>query len=481
MFSFCVISGMVLQIVLAFYILVASVSFSPSFTRIQRLFLFTNGIIFVLQIFGFHCGQELILMNGLIYIDQLSLLLSGMITIFTMLTMLIYSVTENNDENHIRFIKFVSLFQITIAVILVAQHLSVILMALVGATLCLYPLIMNQTPDPSTNEAAVKYMLQSGLAMAVSFVGLSFLYGTTGSLFMNEMRIEILHHTTPQLIVLGGLLFLIGLMFKTGKAPLHFWMVDVFYTSSYGVILLSGLIMKLAVISIFLSFTRTLMWDGPQMISVFIKIIAYISLIWGSIAAYRQVNLMRFLAYSSIAQMALVYLGALEPNDAGMYSALMYFFVYAISFFGIFLVLANIKDKYPEIEVLHDLAGLHSIVPGQALALSIFLLSLAGLPPLGGFFTKLYVLQGLLRSSDYISVTFVLIASVLGVFFYLNFIKIIYFDSFYRNVSKAEISLKTRTLFNLLILVFIGFLALYPFVGGYLQDQVHAALSPYKA
>lgn len=480
MFHFSIITTHLLPIFFALYALLVGKADARVQLRLSRLYLLTNITIFSLLVFAYQFGQEMILMQGLFYVDQLSILLHGFIVFLMIVGLLMGQGSWTHPSEQMKYMKYMVLFQNVLCLVLISQQFVITFIGLVAATICLYPLILDNTIPSIGNEIALKYMLQSALGMAFALLGLSLLYGSLGTLFMNEMRVEILGQPAFALTTLGALLFLLGIMMKAGKAPLHFWMVDLFYGAPFIVVLLSALVMKVVLMTLYLSFMRILAWSGPQEIVYFIKAIAYTSILWGSVSAFEQKNVMRFIAYSSIAQMGFVFLSGLEPNGNGLYTCLAFFFIYALAFLGILLSLSLLKISMPYIENIHDLAGLHKKSPVITLVFTIFLLSLAGLPPVAGFFTKYYLLQSLVNIEDYLSVAVVLLGSFLGVMFYLNIIKIIYFEE-PRNSGN-----KTNLMYNIssplhVILISIGFLIMfYPFVGGYFQDILLNALNPYR-
>lgn len=480
MFHFCIVTALLLPLIFALGVVIVDRRDARQQPRLLRFYLLVNAVALSLLILAYPFGQELILMQGLFYVDQLSILLQAMVLFLMMVGLGMGQSVWLQAEEQAQYVKYMILFQNMVTVVLICQQFVVILIGLVAATICLYPLIMDHETPAIGNEIALKYLLQSALGIALALLGLTFLYGSLGTLFMNEMRVELLGQPTLSLTTLGALMFLMGIMLKSGKAPLHFWMVDLFYGAPLVVVLMSALVMKVVLVALYLSFMRILVWSGPIAIPYFIKVLAYTSIVWGSVAALGQKNLMRFFAYSSISQMGFVYLAALEPNGNGLYACLIFFFVYAMAFLGIVLVLSILKTKAPYIENITDLAGMHKKAPVLTLILTICILSLCGLPPLAGFFTKYLLLQSLVNINDYMSVAVVLIGSFLGVMFYLNVIKILYLEEPRGGENQAvSMTLSSSTLH--IILLILGFvLIFYAFIGGLVQDVLLSALNPYR-
>jgi NADH-quinone oxidoreductase subunit N len=283
-------------------------------------------------------------------------------------------------------------------------------------------------------------------AMASGFMlyGLSMLYGATGSLDVGEVSAALttglLDH---RVLALGAVFVVAGLAFKLGAAPFHMWVPDVYDGAPTVVTLMIAGAPKLAAFAIIMRLLvegmLPLAFDWQQMLAV----MAIASLLVGNLAAIAQTNIKRMLAFSTIAQMGFVLLGlvagvsftdnvASTANTANAYSATMFYIVtYVLTTLATFGVLLLLSSSKLEANKLSDLAGLNQRNPVMAGVLAAAMFSLAGVPPLVGFYAKLSVLQALMASSQAIYIylaVFAVVMSLVGAFYYLRVVKLMYFD-----------------------------------------------------
>ena len=308
-------------------------------------------------------------------------------------------------------------------------------------TLCSYALVALRRDNATATEAAMKYFVLGALASGFLLYGLSMLYGATGSLDLNEVFNAIASRQVKHQVLVFGLVFIVaGLAFKLGAVPFHMWLPDVYQGAPTAVTLLIGGAPQLAAFAICLRLLveglLPLAFDWQQMLAV----MAIGSLLVGNLAAIAQSNLKRMLAFSTISQMGFLLLGLLsgvvngnQLNTESAYSAAMF---YAITYvlttlaaFGIIMLLARAGHESEEIS---DLAGLNQRSPLYAGVMAVAMFSLAGLPPLVGFYAKLSVLQALISSqqTSYLMLAiFAVLMSLVGAFYYLRIVKVMYFDA----------------------------------------------------
>ncbi|WP_234196625.1 MULTISPECIES: NADH-quinone oxidoreductase subunit NuoN [Pseudacidovorax] len=308
-------------------------------------------------------------------------------------------------------------------------------------TLSSYALVALRRDHATASEAAMKYFVLGAMASGFLLYGMSMMYGATGSLDVNEVFKSIASSKVNHQVLVFGLVFIVaGLAFKLGAAPFHMWLPDVYHGAPTAVTLLIGAAPELAafaiVIRLLVEGMLPLAFDWQQMLAV----LAVASLLVGNLAAVAQTNLKRMLAYSTIAQMGFVLLGLVAGvidgntlNAQYAYSASMFYIITyvltTLASFGIILLLA--REGF-ESEEISDLAGLNQRSPLYAGVMAIAMFSLAGIPPLVGFYAKLAVLQALLASGQgvYIGLAvFAVIMSLIGAFYYLRVVKVMYFDA----------------------------------------------------
>jgi NADH-quinone oxidoreductase subunit N len=335
-----------------------------------------------------------------------------------------------------------SLFSLLgIFVMVSGSNFLVIYLGLELLTLSSYALVALRRDNEKATEAAMKYFVLGAMASGFLLYGLSMMYGATGSLNIDEVFKAIGSGRIKHEVLVFGLVFIVaGLAFKLGAVPFHMWIPDVYQGAPTAVTLMIGAAPELAafgiVIRLLVEGLIPLAIDWQQMLGL----LAVASLLVGNLAAIAQTNLKRMLAYSTIAQMGFVLLGlsagvvnGSTANGHMAYSASMFYIVTyvltTLATFGIILLLA--REGF-ESEEISDLAGLNQRSPLFAGVMAICMFSLAGIPPLVGFYAKLAVLQALVGSGQalYLGMAiFAVMASLIGAFYYLRVVKVMYFDS----------------------------------------------------
>ncbi len=326
-------------------------------------------------------------------------------------------------------------------VMISGNNFLVLYLGLELLTLSSYALVALRRDNAVATEAAMKYFVLGALASGFLLYGLSMLYGATGTLDISEVFAIIASgQIKHQVLVLGVVFVVCGLAFKMGVVPFHTWVPDVYQGAPTAITLMIGGAPKLAafalVMRLLVDGLMPLAMDWQQMLAV----LAVASLLVGNLAAIAQTNLKRMLAFSTIAQMGFVLIGLLSgvvdgdsaPAANAYSSAMFYIITYVLTTlatFGIILLLA--REGF-ESEEITDLAGLNQRSPLYAGVMAICLFSLAGVPPMVGFYAKLSVLQALIASGQVGSIAlavFAVIMSLIGAFYYLRVIKVMYFDS----------------------------------------------------
>jgi NADH-quinone oxidoreductase subunit N len=268
--------------------------------------------------------------------------------------------------------------------------------------------------------------------------GISMIYGATGSLVLSNIAQVIAAGTANKTVLALGLVFLVsGLAFKLSAAPFHMWAPDVYHGAPTSVTLLIGGAPKLAafavIIRILVEGLGALAAEWQQMMMV----MAVVSLIVGNITAIAQTNIKRMLAYSTISQMGFLLLGLLsgvfDGSDAGSAanaysSAMFYVITYVLTTVGCFAVILFLARSGFEAEHLDDFKGLNQRSPWFAAVMMVLLLSLAGVPPMVGFYAKLAVLQAALAAGHLGLVVFAVLASLVSAYYYLRVVRLMYFD-----------------------------------------------------
>ena len=321
------------------------------------------------------------------------------------------------------------------------NNFLVIYMGLELLTLSSYALVALRRDNTLATEAAMKYFVLGAMASGFLLYGLSMMYGATGTLDVNQVAQAIATGAIKHQVLVFGLVFVVaGLAFKLGVVPFHMWIPDVYHGAPTAVTLLVGGAPKLAAFAIFIRLLvegmLPLAVDWQQMLAV----LAVGSLLVGNLAAIAQTNIKRMLAFSTISQMGFVLLGMMSGvingnsiSSADAYGSSMFYVVtYVLTTLATFGVVMLLSRKGFESEEIADFAGLNQRSPLYAGVMAICMFSLAGIPPMVGFYAKMSVLQALIASgqtSDIVLAVFAVMMSLVGAFYYLRVVKLMYFDA----------------------------------------------------
>ena len=308
-----------------------------------------------------------------------------------------------------------------------SNDLIVFYMGLELQSLALYVLATFNRDQLKSSEAGLKYFVLSALSSGLLLYGCSLIYGFTGSTNFNVIASEL---NSDQYILTFGIVFiLVGLAFKISAVPFHMWAPDVYEGSPTSVTLFFTMVPKIAALTVFIRFLYVPflnLIDQWQIILIFLSIA---SMLFGAIAAIGQTNLKRLVAYSSISHIGYALAGLATGSNDGIQSSVIYLTIYILMNLGLFSCLLMMKRNNEYYENIDDLSGLSKNHPLLSLSFLVILFSLAGIPPLAGFFAKFYIFKSVIEQSMYFLAIIGLLSTVVAAFYYLRIIKIIYFDS----------------------------------------------------
>ena len=309
------------------------------------------------------------------------------------------------------------------------QHFLTLYMGLELLSLCLYTLVALDRDNPHATEAAMKYFVLGALASGMLLYGMSMLYGVTGSLNISEVASALLNGVPDHSVLILGLVFIVaGLAFKLGAVPFQMWVPDVYQGAPTAITLLIGSVPKLAAFA----FVMRMLVQGLYVLTVdwqgMLVIMAVLSIAIGNITAIAQSNLKRMLAYSTISHVGFLLFGFMSGSINGYMSAMFYVSAYVLMTLGGFGMILLLSRKGFEAENLDDLKGLNQRSPWYAFLMLILMFSMAGVPPTLGFYAKFTVLQAALQAGFIWLVVFAVLMAVIGAFYYLRVVKLMYFD-----------------------------------------------------
>ena len=389
--------------------------------------------------------------------------LSSFMKILTILSAIFVMLTSS------KYLKLLKIFQIEYPILILSSILGMMVMissndlivfymGLELQSLALYVLASFNRDNLLSSESGVKYFVLSALSSGLLLYGCSLIYGFSGSTNFNEISFNIADNQYG--ITFGIVFILVGLAFKISAVPFHMWAPDVYQGSPTTVTLFFAIVPKIAALCVFIRFLYVPFLeiiDQWQMIIIFLSIA---SMILGAVAAIGQRNIKRLIAYSSISHIGYALAGVSTGTNEGIQSSITYITIYVImnlAFFSCILMMKK-NDKY--YETIDDLSGLSKNHPILSLSMLIILFSLAGIPPLAGFFAKFYIFTAVIERSMYFLAIIGLLSTVVAAFYYLRIIKIIYFDpSKEKYDSDHSIGLKLSLILSTL---FILFYFIYP-------------------
>jgi len=310
-----------------------------------------------------------------------------------------------------------------------ANNLLVGYLGLELLALCLYAMVAFDRDSTTGAEAAMKYFVLGALGSGMLLYGMSMIYGATGSIDLATVAWTAAEQGTQNQILVFGLVFLvIGIGFKFGAVPFHMWVPDVYQGAPTSVALFLGSAPKIAAFALAIR----LLVDGldglhPDWQGMLI-ILALLSMALGNLIAIAQTNLKRMLAYSTISHVGFIFLGLLAGNEQGYAAAMFYAIVYAVMAAGAFGLLLIISRVGFDAEELDDLKGLNQRDSWYAAMMALIIFSMVGVPPTVGFIAKLLVLESVIRVGLWWLAVIGVFFSVIGAFYYLRVIKLMYFD-----------------------------------------------------
>tara|TARA_B100001113_G_scaffold6848_1_gene5640 strand:- start:463 stop:1881 length:1419 start_codon:yes stop_codon:yes gene_type:complete len=402
--------------------------------------------------------DQLILFNGSVIIDYLS----SFMKIVTLLAAFLVLIISSN------YLRTLKIFKIEYPILILSSVLGMMIMissndlivfymGLELQSLALYVLATFNRDQIKSSEAGLKYFVLSALSSGLLLYGCSLIYGFTGSTNFNLIANQL--NSNEYALTFGIVFILVGLAFKISAVPFHMWAPDVYEGSPTSVTLFFTMVPKIAALTVFIRFLYVPflnLIDQWQMILIFLSIA---SMLFGAIAAIGQTNLKRLVAYSSIGHVGYALAGLATGTNDGIQSSVIYITIYILMNLGLFSCLLMMKRNNEYYEEIDDLSGLSKNHPLLSISLLVILFSLAGIPPLAGFFAKFYIFKSVLEQSMYFLAIVGLLSTVVAAFYYLRIIKIMYFDKEKEKYDTdhslwLKLSLTTSTLLILIYFIF---------------------------
>jgi NADH-quinone oxidoreductase subunit N len=400
--------------------------------------------------------------GGSFVLDQLAIVLKIAVCAITILVF-VYSRDYLVDHSIYKGEYYVlGLFATLGMMIMISAHsFLLVYLGLELLSLSLYAMIAFNRNSLRASEAAMKYFVLGAMASGLLLYGISIFYGITGTLDINELAVAVNAQTWNHPVALSFALtfIVVGLCFKLGAVPFHMWLPDIYQGAPTSVTLFIGTAPKIAGFAMAIRLLVDGLGDLQVEWSQMLMALAVASMALGNVVAIAQTNFKRMLAYSTVSHVGFILLGILSATANGYASAMFYTITYAITAaaaFGVFLVL---NRKGFEAEDISDLSGLNDSNPWYAALLAIAMFSMAGVPPTVGFYAKLTVLQAVVQVDMVWLAIVAVLFSVIGLFYYLRIIKVMYFDKPVAEQSttiKEALDVKILLSANSLSLIVLG-------------------------
>ena len=425
----------------ALLILIAEIFWKPE--KRKSISTFSVVLFSLITIVGFLPSPEGSLFGGMYQVTGLRLIMKNILNIGTLLV-LIQSVawlrkTENSEKvGEYVFLILSSL--IGMDFMISAGHFLMFYLGLELATIPVAALAAYDRYSNKSAEAGIKFILISALSSGFLLYGLSLLYGSTGTLYFNEVTARL---GNSSLQVLGFIFFFAGMAFKISIVPFHLWTADVYEGSPVNITSYLSVISKGAAIFIFIIILFTVL---PVIIVTWQKTILVTSVLTmtiGNLFAIRQHNFKRFLAFSSISQAGYIFLGLIGGNQAGMASVVYYILVYIFSNLAAFGVVAAVQNSTGK-ENIEDYNGLYKTNPGLSLVMTLAMFSLAGIPPVAGFFGKFFLFTAAAEKGYYLLVLIAVLNTIISLYYYLLVVKAMFINKSETPVEKFKSDGYTR-------------------------------------
>lgn len=386
---------------------------------------------YILQLIVFVPTQISMAFNGMFVLDGLAEGMKLFVYVFSIVVVL-YIRQYINDKKFMKG-EFYAIFLFAILgmqVMISANNLLILYIGLELFSLALIGLVALNRDSIRSTEAAMKYFILSALASGILLYGISFIFGATNELQLDAVfrSIYAANGQNSGMLVFGLVFIVAGLVFKLGLVPFHMWVPDVYEGASLPATTLIGTVSEIAGVVFIIRF----LVGGLVLLSkewaVMLSVVAFLSVFLGNIVAISQTNIKRLLGYSAIAHMGFIAFGLMTVSVNGISAVLFYVVSYVITALAGFGVLLALSEGGFECEKIEDLSGLSKSHPIYAGIMLLVMFSLAGIPPLVGFYAKFTILSALIEAGYIKSAVFAVIMALIGAFYYLRVVKVMYFD-----------------------------------------------------
>jgi proton-translocating NADH-quinone oxidoreductase, chain N len=439
--TFLIMRHELLLIAAALLILIAEIFWNPD--KKSSISLFSIVLLGIITIIGFLPSPAGSLFGGMYISSGTRLIMKNILNIGVLLVFIQSFTWLKKEENSEKISEYFLLLISTLVgmnFMISAGHFLIFYIGIELATIPIAALSAFDRYKNKSAEAGIKLILSSALSSGVLLYGLSMIYGTTGTLYFSEVATHFGNHS---LQILGFIFFFSGMAFKISIVPFHLWTADVYEGSPVNITSYLSVISKGAAVFILMIILFTVF---PVIMATWQKTIFVTSILTmtiGNLFAIRQQNLKRFLAFSSISQAGYILLGLIGGNQLGMASVIYYILVYIFSnlgAFGVVIAISNATGK----ENIDDYNGLYQTNPNLSLIMTLALFSLAGIPPVAGFFGKFFLFTAAAQKGFYFLVLIAVLNTIISLFYYLLVVKAMFINKSEKPISMFKSDFSTR-------------------------------------
>jgi NADH-quinone oxidoreductase subunit N len=402
---------------------------------------------------------KLVAFGGSFVVDDFARFLK-ILALFGSVAAILMSIDYDRQEHQQCFEYSVLIVLSTLGMLMLisAADLIALYLGLELMSLPLYVVAASHQTSLRSTEAGLKYFVLGALSSGMLLYGASLVYGFTGTISFAGITHSAADAGTGTGLIFGLVFLFAGFCFKVSAVPFHMWTPDVYEGAPTPVTAFFAAAPKVAGIA---TFVRVAVTAFPGIATQWQEIVAFISIasmLLGSFAAIGQRNIKRLMAYSSIGHMGFALIGLAAGTSEGVQGVLVYMAIYVTMTLGTFAVILAMRRSGGMVESIDQLAGLARTHPAMAFFLAMLLFSMAGIPPLAGFFAKFYVFLAAIKAGLYVLAVIGVLASVVGAYYYLAIIKTMYFDEpaegFYRMPDELKVVLGVCALFNILFFLY---------------------------
>jgi len=375
-------------------------------------------------------GEKLITFDGMFVSDPFSTFAKALILLAsTFSVILAQDWMEKQGCQRFEYVVIILFATLGMMMMVSANSLISLYLGLELQSLSLYILAAYQRDEVRSTESGLKYFVLGALASGMLLYGSSLVYGFSGTLSFDMLAEMFASGEEPSVGLVVGLVFIMaGLAFKVSAVPFHMWTPDVYEGAPTPITAFFSVAPKVAALALFIRVMNGpfggLASDWQQIVIV----ISIASMVLGAFGAIAQTNIKRMMAYSSIGHVGYALIGLAVANEGGVRSVLVYIAIYVFMNIGTFACIISMRRDERSVENIYDLAGLSKSHPAMAAALSIFMFSMAGIPPLAGFIGKFYIFMSAVEAGLFTLAILGVLSSVIGAFYYIRIVKIMYFD-----------------------------------------------------